>query len=825
MFHLKHAVRALLKSRGFTIAAVLMLAVGIGANTAMFSVLRAVLLRPLGFDAPDRVVMLWPRNVQRNQAVGELTLRDREDFQETCRSFEDIAVMGSVNWWGTLRIGREDAFGVPMSVVSATFFEVLGAKPLYGRTFRPEDDRFGAPRVLVLSHGLWVRRFGADPASIGRTLAVRHGRGEESFEIVGVMPPEFFFPRGAEYWTPAGAELAALARADGAEPAMYFQSLGVFHGVGRLKQGITAKAARSDANDALRSILGDHRIDPAGQEVVITPVLDHIFGTARAALKILMGAVAVVLLIVSTNVASLLLARGVARRREIAVRAALGASRGRIVAQVVTESIVLSAAGAVIGVFAAALSLDALVSLSPADIPRLDATQVDAAVLIFTVCIFSVTAIGAGLLPAWTLSSPSLAYVLNGAATDAAVPVTSAKTHQTFVAVQVGATVVLLVAAGLCIRSLNRLNRLDLGYDPANVLTFLVDRLDERYPNPAQRQYAVDDLLARFERVPQVTAAGAVYLRPFEAGSIGMDSGFLLEGQPDTPELWPDNPMLNWQSATPGYFRAMGIRLLRGRNFDERDTRNGPLVVIVSESMAARVWPGENPVGKRLRAFGAEGAANRPAPWQTVVGIVESARYREIQSPRFDIYVPHAQAPSAVKHFVVRTTIEPTRVVAALQSEVTSFDRALSLGGITTMDDIVARTKGPWRFNVLVFSAFGLVALALAAMGLFALLAYAVSQRAREIGVRVALGAAPRDVVRLMVSQGATAAFVGLACGLIAAFLATRLISGLLFEVSTTDPATFTIAAGLLLVVAMLATYFPARRAASIDPVVALRQE
>jgi putative ABC transport system permease protein len=824
MVPLKHAVRALLKTRGFTIAAVLLLALGIGANTAMFSILRAVLLRPLGFDA-DRVVMLWPRNLQRNQVVGEITLRDREEFQATSRSFEDIAVMGSVNWWGTVRIGREDPFGVPMSAVSATFFDVLRATPLYGRTFRLEDDRSGAPRVLVLSHGLWVRRFGADPAAIGRTVAVKQGRAEESFEIVGVMPPDFFFPRGAEYWTPARAELAALARADGADPEMYYQSVGVFHGVGRLKQRLTAQVARAETNDALRAILAHHKIDPAGQEVVITPVLDHIFGTARAALRILMGAVAVVLLIVSNNVASLLLARGVAHRREIAVRAALGASRGRIVAQLLTESVVLAAAGSVMGVFAAALSLDALVSFSPADIPRLDATQLDATVLVFAVCIGTVTAIGAGLLPAWIVSSPSFVHALGGAATGAALRATSAKTQQTFVAVQVGATVVLLVAAGLCIQSLNRLNRLNLGYDPANVLTFVVDRLDERYRNPAERQYAVDDLLARFERIPQVTAAGAVYLRPFEAGSIGMDSGFLLEGQPDTPELWPDNPMLNWQSATPGYFRAMGIRLLRGRNFDERDTRNGSLVVIVGESMAARVWPGDNPIGKRLRAYGAEGAPNQPPRWQTVVGVVESARYREIQSPRYDIYVPHAQAPSAVKHFVVRTTIEPTRVVAAIQSEVASFDRALSLGGITTMADIVVRTKGPWRFNMLVFSAFGLVALGLAAVGLFALLAYAVSQRTREIGVRVALGAAPWDVARLMVSQGATAALIGLACGLIAAFLATRLISGLLFEVSPTDPATFTVAAGLLLVVATLASYLPARRAASIDPVVALRQE
>jgi predicted permease len=357
------------------------------------------------------------------------------------------------------------------------------------------------------------------------------------------------------------------------------------------------------------------------------------------------------------------------------------------------------------------------------------------------------------------------------------------------------------------------------------VLTFHVDRLDERYPDPAQRNRAVDDLVARFERLPHVTAAGAVHLRPFETGPIGVDSGFLLEGQPDTPDAWPDNPMLNWQSSTPGYFHAMGIRILRGRNFDERDTRNNPLVVIVSEPMAARVWPGEDPIGKRLRAYGAEGGPNEPARWQTVVGVVESARYREIESPRFDIYVPHTQAPSFVKHFVVRTTIEPTRVVAALRAEVASFDRALSLGGMKTMDEIVAHIKGPWRFNMVVFSMFGIVALALAAMGLFALVAYAVSQRTREIGVRMALGAAPGQVVRLMLSQGAAFAGLGLVGGILGAWVMMRLISRLLFDVSATDPAAFAGAAAMLVAVSTLASYIPARKAAAVDPLIALRDE
>jgi putative ABC transport system permease protein len=818
----KYAFRTLLKQRGLTATAVVMLAIGIGASTAMFSIVRAVLLRPLGFDESHRVVMLWPRNVTRSHAVGEMAFRDYLDIRQRTRSFERVALLGSVNWWGTLRIGTSEPIGVPMSAVSATFFDVLGARPLLGRTFRPDEDDPMAPRVLVLSHTLWLNRFHADPAAIGRTVTVKQGAGEESFEIVGVMPPDFFFPRGAQYWTPAAAETASLARRDGSRPDLLFNNLNVYHGIGRLRRGLTLADASADTNTLVRTVFLEHKMDPRGTDMVLIPIVDHIFGSARPALQVLLGAVVVVLLIVCTNVASLLLARGAGRRREIAVRAALGARRSRLIGQLVAESGLLVLAGTVVGIVIAALGLDALVALSPADIPRLDTTAFDRGVFAFAAAMAAMTALIVGLAPAWQLTSPSLVNDLKGDSGGTATRSMSARTRRTFVTLQIAATLVLLIAAGLCVQSFGRLNRLDLGFDPTNVLTFGVEGLEERYPDRVKRTHAVEQLIARFERLPHVIGAGAVLQRPFEHGAIGMDSGFILEGQPPTPDTFMQNPMLNWESVTPGYFRTMGIRLLRGRTFDERDTARSPLVVIVSESMASRVWPGQDPIGKRLST---QGAQERDDQWQTVVGVVASARYREIESPRLDVYVPLRQAESFVNHYVVRTAIDPVAVAATLKAETAAVDRALTIGGVKTMEEIVARTKGPWRFNMLVFSLFGLVALGLSATGLFALIAYSVAQRTREIGIRIALGANRVDVIRLMLGEGVALSGIGVACGLIAAALLTRLLSGLLFGISATDPVTFAAVSALLVAVAALASYLPARRAAAVDPLIALRTE
>lgn len=820
---LRYAVRRLLNERRFAAVAVLILAAGIAACTVMFSVVQAVLLRPYNIDHPGRVVVLWP--VQQDVA-GEFAYNAARDL-ERLKSLEAVASISSTNWGGELTLPGEQPFNVPCAAVSATFFDVLRARPLHGRTFRRDDDQTSSPRVLILSHALWTQRFGADPRAIGRRVLVREEATATPFEIVGVMPAEFFYPRGAQYWTPAAPRLAATARHRKEPMDQWFDRIGVFYGVGRLAAGATPATTRAETVLLLKAVSDELKIDLAGMgiQVVVTPLLTQIFGQARHALLVLMGAVTLVLLIACSNVAGLLFARGASRSREMAVRAALGASRRDLMRQLLMESAVLVACGTVIGVSAAALSLRTIVALSPADIPRLDAAVLDKGVLLLSVLAAAVTTLVVGLAPAAHVSRTSLVSDLKGAGTGVVARGARGRTRRVLIGSQVAGTLVLLMAAGLCVQSFVRLAGLDLGFDPVNVLTFGVTGLDEtRYPLPAQRDDAVARLLSRFERQPQVIAAAAVSQRPFEHGPVGSDSGVLLEGQPDTPEAWSRNPTLNWEAVTPGYFRAMGIRLLRGRTFEETDTENAPRVVIVSEAMAARVWPGKDPLGMRLRANASEGLGNNAPAWDTVVGVVATARYREIESPRLDLYVPFRQTFNDVHHFTLRTRTRPLALAPTVAAEIASLDKGLAMSGVTTMEQVVRRTRGPWRFNMLVFGAFGAVALMLAAVGLFALVGYEVNQRTREIGVRMALGAAPGDIVRLMLAQGAGPAAVGILAGLFAAVGLTRLLSGILFGITPTDPVTFAQVIALLVVVVVLATYLPARRAASVDPQVVLRE-
>jgi len=484
------------------------------------------------------------------------------------------------------------------------------------------------------------------------------------------------------------------------------------------------------------------------------------------------------------------------------------------------ESALIAAVGSAAGVLAATLALNTLVGLSPADIPRLDSSSIDATVLAFAIACAVITTLAVGLGPALRLSRPMVVDDLKGGSTGVVPRAGTMSTRRWLIGMQVAGTLVLVIAAGLCLRSFTRLNRQDLGFNPRNVLTFTVGGLNtERYPAREARHQAIQELVARFERLPQVSRAAALLLRPFEHGPIGMDTGVVLEGQPDTPATAVANPVLNWEWITSGYFDAMKIPLLRGRGFDARDTSNAPLVAIVSAATATRLWPGQDPIGKRFHL-----SLSKDGEWHTVVGVVGTARYREIDLPRFDLYVPLHQVETDGQYFVVRTSVNPLSVAPALAAEVAAFDKGLSADGLTTMEAIVRRTQGPWRFNMLVFGVFGAVALGLAAVGLFALVAFDVAQRTREIGLRIALGAARADVVRLMIWQGAKPSAIGLVAGIVAAWILTRLLSQFLFEITPTDPVTFVSVVILLGVVIVLASYLPARRAAAIDPQVVLRE-
>jgi putative ABC transport system permease protein len=822
---LRVAVRRLAREPGLAVAAILTLAVGIGACTSMFSIVQAVLLQPLGVSDPERVVVMWP---QFDDTAGEFAYNTYREIQRQTAAFGQLALTGSTNWSAAILLDGGTRLNATRCVVTGGFFDLLGAKASLGRTLQPDDDRVGAREVVVLSAGLWTKVFGADPRVVGKTLTVQEKSVAVPYEIVGVMPPEFFYPSGAEYWSPAAP---ALARAVGdhspAALADAFDHLGVFHAVGRLKPGISLSTARTDTSRILKA--GADRAGAQGATIRagVEPFLEHIFGQAKLALAVLMGAVLLVLFVASANVAGLLVARGAARGRETAIRVALGATRWNLVQQALSEAAVLVLIAGLIGASTAALSLRALITLSPAAVPRLDRTRIDLGVLAFTALIMATTTLFVSVAASWRLRDVSLAGQMPGSVRVVGRSV-RAGVRQTLVVTQVSLALVLLVASALAVQSFVRLARIDLGFDPAHVLTFGVNGLNEsRYPTYADRHRMVDQLTVRFEHLPLIHSAGAVLTRPFAHGVIGWDSGLLLDGQVNAPASWLRNPSVNWEAVTPHYFQAMGIRLIRGRAFAAGDSEHAPLVAIVSELTAARAWPGQDPIGKRLMdSFIGRGDGLGPSRRQTVVGVVATSRYREVDRPWPDLYVPLAQAGAFdTEHFVVRTSAEPRLLLPTIAAALSAVDGGLSIVAPTTMDEVMAQVRAPWQFDMLLFSMFGAVSIGLTAIGVFGLMAYTVTWRRREIGLRIALGARETDVVRMIVLEGGELVGIGLAIGLVVSLLATRLMRGLLFNISPTDPATLVAVCAGVMAVAGVACYIPARRVALTDPSIVFRDE
>jgi len=806
------ALRTFRRSGSLPAVVVLMLAVAIGSATAIFSIADAVLLRPLPVADPDRVVLLWGRDEARSQAIVEVSLEDVRAWRAGQKSLSALEVFGSVNW-GELRITAPgEPFGARLNAVSAGFFDVFGTRPILGRTFRREDDLPNAPGTVVLSGDLWRRRFGADPAVVGSVLTVGEGKDAKPFEVIGVMPPDFRIPSGAEVWIAIGP---ALGKAEDVR-AMY--------AVGRIQYGATVENAVAELSIIARNEEIRHGAPDSAMVVVATPLLRHLLGPARPALLAIGGAAAILLLIGCANAAGLLLVHSASRRRDVAVRLALGARRWQIVRQLLCESLLLSLLAGTIGIGLAYLSFDAIVGLAPIEVPRLEEAAVDAGALLFALALSVGTAVAIGLLPAWQQSAGNVLSGLQQRSRAGTTAPASARARKALVAAQIGAAVVLLTGAGLFTRTFVALLRLDLGFDPDNVVTFHVNAPDSRYGTRESQWALIDAVLDRARRLPDVLAAGAVYQRPFAHGSIGMDSNVILEGQPLSTESSTRNPILNWEVATPDYFRAMDIQLLQGRLFTDRDTENAPPVVIVSDALARRLWPAQNAIGRRLLAFGAPGDEKRPG-WQTVVGVVEDARYREIETPRLDLYLPYRQAPNNVQHFTIRVAGDPIAVVPQLKAAVATIDPDVTLDGISTMNQIVGRVLAPWRFTTVVVSVLSIMALTFAAIGLAAMIAYTVTQRTREIGVRMALGAQRRDVVTLLVKEGFWMTIGGLAIGMLTAWSLRRSVASMLFGVSPADGTTVGAVMLLLLAVATFAAYIPARRAARIDPAVALRSE
>jgi predicted permease len=789
---------------------VLILAVAIGAVTAIFSIAHAVLIRPLPVAAPDRVMLLWGRDDARSQQVVEVSVLDQRAWLAGQKSFTGIELFGSVNW-GELHVtGPGQPFRAVQNAVSSGFFDVLGARPMIGRTFRPADDLRGARPTVVLSADVWRQQFSSDPSVVGRLLTVGTGTKAVRCEVIGVMPPDFRIPAGAQVWTALGPALA------GAE------NVRAMYALGRLAPGETVETAVAELSTIARNEEVKNGMANTSMAVVATPLMTHLLGPARPALLAIAGASGALLLIACANAAALLLVHGAARTREVAVRFALGARRLQIVRQLFCESIVLSLIASVLGVGLAYVSFAAIVSLAPIEVPRLDEAAIDVRALLFALVLCLGTAVMVGLFPAWRHSGAAPVAGLLERSRSATAASSSARARKLLVAAQLAAVVVLLTAAGLFIRSFNALLRLDLGFDPHGVLTFNLGFSEEKHDTKEKQWALVDAVLDSARRLPGAIAAGAVFQRPFAHGAIGMDTNVIIEGQPLASESASRNPILNWEVATPDYFRAMDIRLLQGRVFDERDTVKSPLVVIVGQSLAARLWPGQDPIGRRMLTEAQEG---KEPPWQTVVGVVEDARYREVETPRFDLYLPYRQAPNPVQHFMVRLSGDPLAAVPAVRSTVAALDPGARVDDISTMEEVVGRAFAPWRFSSIVVSAFAAIALTFAAVGITALVAFAVTERTREIGVRVALGAQTRDVVVLVAGEGAWVALAGLAIGVLAAWILRRSVESMLFGVASGDTLTFGGVALLLGVVSLLAAYLPARSAARIDPAAALRAE
>jgi putative ABC transport system permease protein len=816
----KSAFRNVRRGGWLSVTVVLILAVAVGAVTAIFSIAHAVLIRPLPVADPDRVMLLWGRDDARSQQVVEVSLRDQRAWLASQKSFTAIELFGSVNW-GELQVtGPGQPFRAAQNAVSSGFFDLLGTRPLIGRTFRAADDRQGARPTLVLSEGLWRQQFSSDPAVVGRLLTVGTGKQAAAFEVIGVMPEDFRIPAGAQVWVALGSTL----RAGAAEQGWQVEGVRAMYAIGRLAPGATVENAVAELSTIARNEELKSGMANTSMAVVATPLMTHLLGPARPALLAIGGASGALLLIACANAAALLLVHGAGRRREVAVRFALGARRLQIVRQLVWESIVLSLIAGVVGVALAYVSFGSIVSFAPIEVPRLDEAAIDGRALLFALVLCLGTAVAVGLFPAWRHSGAAPLAGLHDRSRSATATSSSTRARKVLVAAQLATVMVLLTAAGLFIRSFTALLRLDLGFDPRGVLTFNLGFSEEKHDTKEKQWALIDAVLDSAQRLPGAVAAGAVYLRPFAAGVIGMDSNVIIEGQPLASESASRNPIVNWEAATPDYFRAMDIQLLRGRLFGDRDTAKSPPVVIIGQSLAARLWPGQDPIGKRMLAYGAPGDEKNPG-WQTVVGVVEDARYREVEAPRFDLYLPYRQAPNQVPHFVVRLSGDPVAAVPALKTAVAALDNDARVDSISTMEEVVGRAFAPWRFSTVVVSAFAVLALMFAAVGIAALVAFAVTQRTREIGVRVALGAQTRDVVALVASEGAWIVLTGLVIGVLAAWILRRSVESMLFGVAPDDPLTFGGVALLLGAISLLAAYLPARSAGRIDPAAALRAE
>ncbi|MGE0464612.1 MAG: ADOP family duplicated permease [Vicinamibacterales bacterium] len=803
------ALRQLRRAPGFTAAAAATLALAIGAATVMFSAVQAVLLRPIPIAAPSSLVVAWGSNPTITAGIIELSYLDVADLGRESRSLARAAAVGA-SPWPTVLDGAGEPLKLAATGVSGSFFDTLGAAAHLGRTIGPDDDQPGSPSVVVLGHDLWTGRFGGDPAIVGRSITLD---GEPS-RVIGVMPRGFDFPRGTDLWTPA---VPVMASPDEGWKTKALRSVGVFYLLGRTREGADEAALAGELSGIARRVQGE--AGGPSFDIVSTPFADHYYGPARPALWTALAAVALLLLIACANVSGLMLTRAALRARDSAVRLALGATRGAIARQWAIEALLLALAGGAAGWLAAAWAMDGLVALAPEGVPGLSDATLNATVAVVSLLVVGAAALICSVGPMRQAGGTSPVETLaDGGRT--ATAGRSLTTRATLQVAQTALAVVLLVSAGLVVRSFSMLSAVDLGFDPDSTLTLAVEpRMDQRPANEWMR-----DLVARASGLPGVEAAGAVYLRPLALGPIGQGTTVTLEGQPETDEAARANPILNYQVATPGYFEAMRIRLRRGRTFTAEDTATAPRVTIVSESTAARLWPGQDPIGRRLRTSTFEFGTGRKA-WREVVGVVSDVRYRGLREVQLDMYDPAAQTPMPATDLVLRTSVAPLSVLAAIEREARAMDPRVIISRVATLDAIVTRARAPWRFSAWMFSLFAVLAVVLSTVGLAGLVALDVANRREEFAIRSALGAASRTIVHGVMRVALARVVAGVSLGLVLSLAATRALAALLVGVTSSDWPTYGAVVSAVLAVTFLASWVPARRAAASSPLALLRRE
>ena len=811
---LKYALRVLLKNPLITAVALVTLALGIGANTAIFSVLNAVVLRPLPYADPDRLVVVWETiagNDRRSAAPGNFT-----DWRAQNKTFSDLAA----TFYGNFNLTAD---GPPERINGATvtsnLMSTLGVSARLGRTFQPEDDEHQDQRLAILSDDLWQRRFGGARDIAGKTISI----DESSYIVVGVMPPGFKYPVQSELWV-LGRDRSAVSMSLISQfpknDWSHERDAHFISAVGRLKPGITLSQAQSDIAGIAQRLEHDFPATNAGLGSSVIPLHTQIVGNVKTLLSILLGAVAFVLLIACTNVASLLLARASQRDRELAIRRAVGASRFRLVRQLLTESVVLSFLGGLAGLGLSVWAVSLFIKLSPGDIPRLEEASVDLRLLGFTLMVSMLTGIAFGLWPALHATGGSLNQSLKDAGSKASEGKRRRRSRNVLIVTELALAQVLLIGAGLLIVSYYRASRIDPGFNADHVLSAKIAPSAKKYPDPKSRVSFYSQVIEQLQTLPGVSSVGMVMNLPLSGAS--MNRGFKVEGR---PEPKPDeNVAMDYQVVNSDYFATLEIPIVRGRGLTEQDNETAPRVIVINEAMAHAFWPNEDPVGKRM----AIGESSKDTSWRTIVGVVGSVRHAGLtEEPVPCAFIDYRQDLESWSRmaFVMKTSTEPSSLTSTVRSSLVAIDPQQPVYAIEPLEKLIEGSVAPRKFVMSLIGSLAFVALALALVGIYSVISFSVSERTREIGIRMALGAKRRDVLRMILSQGMRVSAVGIVMGLAIALGLTRLLRTLLFEVSATDPITFGLVAMTMSLIALMACYLPARRATRVDPLVALRDE